>query len=81
MLSGDLATLLTGRYIKIEILPLSFLEYKSTLDYSIPVDKAFINYLKWGGFPYITALRQNDSLCHQYLDGIYNTLVKRYYFY
>ncbi|MGI6782564.1 MAG: ATP-binding protein [Acholeplasmataceae bacterium] len=77
MLSGELATLLTGRYIKIEVLPLSFLEYKSTLDSSIPVDKAFINYLKWGGFPYITALQPNDVLCHQYLDGIYNTLVKK----
>ena len=57
MLSGDLATLLTGRYVEIEMLPLSFkefLSFKNNKD--IPIDKAFDEYILYGGFPVIALL-------------------------
>ena len=57
MLSGDLATLLTGRYTEIEMLPLSFKEFLSFKNgKTLSVDKAFDEYLTYGGFPVIALL-------------------------
>lgn len=77
MLSGELATLLSGRYITIEVLPLSFNEYLSYSDYSNNLSLAYRDYIKWGGFPYITQLNKNETSIRQYLEGIYNTILKK----
>jgi predicted AAA+ superfamily ATPase len=72
LLSGELATLLSGRYVEIKLLPFSFSEYWS----STGSDKreAWKNYFANGGFPYAAALTQ-DNIRMQYLDGLYNTVL------
>ena len=73
MLSGDLATLLTGRYVEISMLPLSFKEYLQLTDLSH--ETAFHEYMKTGGFPYISIMNRTDEKINTYLEGIYNTVI------
>ena len=75
MLSGDLATLLTGRYVEISMLPLSFKEYVEIT--GIPKEQAFSEYMKTGGFPYIAVMNRTDEKVEIYLEGIYNTVIVR----
>lgn len=76
MLSGELATLLSGRYITIEMLPLSFKEY---CDAQVGNGKSqrenFNDYLRFGSFPYIAQLERSDAVVTPYIDGIYNTIL------
>lgn len=74
LLSGELATLLSGRYIKLEMLPLSFKEYMQISDYANPYD-AFNGYLKFGAFPFVSQLDKNESSINDYLNGIYSTVL------
>lgn len=74
MLSGELATFLTGRYMQIHMLPLSFREYYLTT--SNPNElKEYQNYIENGGFPYLINLNGDKELIRNYLDGIYNTVL------
>lgn len=75
MLSGDLATLLTGRYVEISMLPLSFKEYVEIT--GISKEQAFSEYMKTGGFPYIAVMDRTDEKVEIYLEGIYNTVIVR----
>lgn len=72
MLSGELATLLSGRYIEIQMLPLSFAEYYELVgkDKRDAWNAYFIN----GGFPY-TAFIEEADIRKDYLSGIYNTVL------
>ena len=73
LLSGDLATLLTGRYVEISMLPLSFAEYlECTHETS---EQALASYMKFGGFPYLTQMENTAEKVDTYLEGIYNTVV------
>lgn len=75
MLSGELATFLTGRYIQIHVLPLSFKEY---ITYYGETDelKKYNEYITYGGFPYLISLENaNEKL--DYLDSIYNTVIMK----
>lgn len=72
MLSGDLATLLSGRYIEINMLPLSFKEYFQLTGGDIK--SAFTSYFIKGGFPYAATITDNDIRL-DYLRGIYNTVL------
>ena len=73
LLSGDLATLLTGRYVEISMLPLSFGEY---LECSGETgEQALASYMKFGGFPYLTQMENTADKVDTYLEGIYNTVV------
>ncbi len=75
-LSGELATLLTGRSFEIKILPLSFAEYVSTFKDKTRLDLIFQNYLDYGAFPQTVDLFNIDpSLIREYLMGIYNTIL------
>ena len=74
MLSGELATFLTGRYMQIHMLPLSFKEYISNMD-SLNEMKEYQNYIENGGFPYLLSLNNDKELIRNYLDGIYNTVL------
>ena len=73
MLSGDLATLLTGRYVEIKMLPLSFGEFLSMT--GLEPEQGFSEYLRSGGMPYIAAMNRTDEKVSTYLEGIYNTVI------
>lgn len=73
MLSSDLSTLLSGRYIEISMLPLSFKEVYE--EKGGDKEEAFHQYLKYGGFPYLTTISSNEEQIHMYLEGIYNTVI------
>ncbi len=75
MLSGDLATLLTGRYVEISMLPLSFREYMELAE--LPAERAFAEYMRTGGFPDISVMDRTDEKINSYLEGIYNTVIVR----
>ena len=77
LLSGELATLLSGRYIEIKMLPLSFKEYVSVFkDKSDGKDRLFLEYMKNGGMPgNISILENNPNDIDRYLDGIFSTVV------
>ena len=73
LLSGELATLLSGRYVEINILPLSFAEFaklKGAHD-----EKTFADYMRWGGLPYVAMLDSVAEQADTYLEGIYNTII------
>ena len=75
LLSGELATLLSGRYIEIKMLPLSFKEYVSAFDDN-NYQQLFLNYMKNGGMPgNISILKSNPNDLDKYLDGIFSTIV------
>lgn len=73
MLSSDLATLLSGRYVEISMLPLSFCEYLTLTGLS--KEDAFTEFMKTGGIPYIAVMNRTDEKVDQYLEGIYNTVI------
>jgi len=74
MLSGELATKLTARYIKIDMLPLSFSEYSEVVKMSDKRDR-FNQYMNMGSFPYAARFVDNSLAHSQYLEGIYNTVM------
>ena len=75
LLSGELATLLSGRYIEIKMLPLSFKEYITVFDDN-NYHKLFLDYMKNGGMPgNISILQNNPNDIDKYLDGIFSTIV------
>ena len=75
LLSGELATLLSGRYIEIKMLPLSFKEYASAFNDN-NYQKLFLDYMKNGGMPgNLSILQTNPNDIDKYLDGIFSTIV------
>lgn len=76
MLSGELATYLTGRYMEIHMLPLSFKEFYSAYKFNNE-NQAYQKYLEFGGFPYLVNLDNDEYLIENYLDGIYNTILMK----
>ena len=75
MLSGDLATLLTGRYVEISMLPFSFKEYCSLNQKNR--EDAFAEFLKYGAMPFVATMDKSDDKVDTYLEGIYNTVIVR----
>jgi predicted AAA+ superfamily ATPase len=74
MLSGELATKLTARYIEIDMLPLSFLEYSEAVNIADKYER-FNQFMNMGAFPYAAHLTDNSLAHSQYLEGIYNTVL------
>lgn len=74
-MSGELATLLSGRYVEIEMLPLSFKEYLSYFSENIDIISRYRNYIENSSFPYILQLEGNKEQIRAYLSGIYNTVI------
>ena len=78
LLSSELSTLLSGRYIEIKMYPLSFKEFLIFNNYDdMNVEDKFNEYLKYGGLPAITLIKNNDELVLSYLNDIYNSIVKK----
>lgn len=73
LLSGELATLLTGRYVEIRMLPLSFKEYVSARKENAS-DRLYQDYIHNSSFPYALELNKPRDI-RQYLDGIYNSII------
>ncbi len=80
MLSGELATHLSGRYVSIDMLPFSFKEYclARKVD-NTKNDDIFNDYLRFGAFPYLATHQEKNSLSSKsiddYLEGIYSTIL------
>jgi len=74
MLSGELSTLLSGRYVEIKMLPLSFSEFIDGLGESSNLTMKYQQYIQNGSFPYILQLSRTQDI-RVYLEGIYNTIV------
>ena len=76
LLSSELATLLTGRYIEIKMLPLSFKEYLSSFEDKTDLSRKFRDYLRYSSFPQAVELYKiNPENINLFLDGIYNTIL------
>lgn len=76
MLSNEIATLLSGRYVEIAMLPLSFKEYVEGCGGSDNLEKAYTNYITQSSFPYTLALDRPKDII-DYLNGVYNTVVMK----
>lgn len=77
LLSTELSTLLSGRYVEIRMQPLSFKEFLSFYNFSpnITVEEKFQRYLQFGGMPVLREYNFNEARINQALDGIYSTVV------
>ena len=76
LLSSEIATLLTGRYIEIKMLPISFKEYMSTFEDKTDISRKFRDYLQYSSFPQaIEIFKVEPRNIKLFLDGIYNTIL------
>jgi uncharacterized protein len=76
LLSGELATLLTGRYIAINLQPYSFKEYASAFSDDENTDRLFRKYINESCFPEAVTLSKKDkNLVNDYLQSIYDTVI------
>lgn len=74
LLSGELATYLSGRYVEINLLPLSFKEYREFMGVN-DNSKLFADYMTNGGMPYVALIQKNNLGSESsYIEGIYNTV-------
>lgn len=75
-MSGELATLLTGRYVELSMMPLSFKEFCEGLNNSnLSLIDKFNHYLAIGSFPYVLKYGYQESEAKEYINGIYNTIL------
>lgn len=79
LLSTEFSTLLSGRYVEIRMLPLSFKEFLTFYNFapSVAVEEKFQRYLQFGGMPILREYRFNEARSNQALEGIYSTVVLR----
>ena len=79
LLSSELSTLLSGRYVEIKMQPLSFKEYIEFLDSDkeMNLPEKFNQYLEYGGLPTIVELLDNPDTIGPFLEGIYNTVLMK----
>lgn len=78
LLSSELATLISGRYVEIKMLPLSFKEYYGYYhDTEKSREELFNNYLKYGGLPQLLSLPQDEQTISMFLSSIYDTVIMK----
>lgn len=79
LLSTEFSTLLSGRYVEIRMLPLSFKEFLTFYEFesSVTVEEKFQRYLQFGGMPILREYRFNEARSNQALEGIYSTVLLR----
>lgn len=75
MLSSEIATLISGRYVQIEMLPLSFKEYMESTGSMEDRGVKYTEYLEGSSFPYALELKGHPNEVRDYLEGLYNTIV------
>lgn len=76
LLSGELATLLSGRYVEIKMLPLSFSEYRSALKEPSDLNALYQQYVSLGSLPYVLRLKTTADVL-LYLEGVYASVVMK----
>lgn len=74
LLSGELATYLSGRHIEIEVFGLSYNEFLFFHKLQNN-NESFLKYIKYGGLPYLIHLSLEDDVVYEYLKNIYNTIL------
>lgn len=75
-MSGELATLLSGRYVELKMLPLSFKEYCSARDNEgKPHERLFNEYVTCGSFPFIAEMQLNEQQSKEYVRSLYDTII------
>lgn len=75
-LSGELATLLTGRYVELSMMPLSFREFCTGMEEnSLSLNEKFERYLRVGSFPYVLRYGYGEQEAREYMYSIYNTIL------
>lgn len=79
LLSSELSTLLSGRYVEIKMQPLSFKEYLDFLesDKEMTLQEKFNQYLEYGGLPTVVELLDYPDTIGPFLEGIYNTVLMK----
>lgn len=79
LLSSEFSTLLSGRYMEIRMLPLSFKEFLNFYEFAVDVtmDEKFQKYLQFGGMPILREFKFNEARSNQALEGIYSTVILR----
>ena len=79
LLSTEFSTLLSGRYVELRMLPLSFREFLDFYEFApaVTMDEKFRRYLQFGGMPILREYRFNEARSSQALEGIYSTVVLR----
>lgn len=75
MLSSEIATLLSGRYVEIKMLPLSFKEYVESTGDTKELSRKYADYIENSSFPYTLELRDTPKELYNYLESIYNSIV------
>ena len=76
LLSGELATYLSGRYVEFKIHPLSISEF--CLFHNLPKNNdTLLKYFRYGGMPFLRHLPLEDLTVNEYLQSIYNTILLR----
>jgi len=76
LLSGELASFLSGRYVEFKIHPLSFSEF--CLFHALPKNiDTLLKYLRYGGMPFLRHLPLEDATVNEYLQSLYNTIILR----
>ena len=76
LMSSEISTYLTGRYVLIPVYPLSFKEYLDFKSSSTKSEKELLNeYIKFGGFPIVALGNYDEQSAYQIVEGIYNSVI------
>ena len=77
LLSSELSTLISGRYVEIKMLPLSFKEFLDFNDFDskLSIEDKFLLYMKFGGMPAVAEYGFNEKMIYEMLEGVYNTVI------
>lgn len=75
LLSSEIATLISGRYVEIKMLPLSFKEFVQATNQTANLSSAYRQYVQTSSFPYVLELLKTPQEINSYLEGIYNTIL------
>lgn len=75
LLSSEIATLISGRYVEIKMLPLSFKEFVQATNQTANLFSAYRQYVQTSSFPYVLELLETPQEINSYLEGIYNTIL------
>ena len=77
LLSGEIATYLSGRYVTLHVHPLSFKEYCVGLNLSDNPERAWTDYLRFGSFPQVISFGNDPELVTAFNEGLYNTILQK----